>query len=307
MNPILALVIANIIWGAASPIFKFALQNIPPFTLAFIRFFFAGLIFIPFVIHHWQKITKKDLLEIFLGAFFGITVNISFFFLGLQKTESINAPIMASSAPVFIFFLSIVFLKEKFDLKIFSGMMIALLGVLVIILSPFFIDGRNLTFGRFEGNLFFVLATLGAVGNTLINKNVLKKINPYQVTFLGFMFGALTFLPFMTREFNTWQFSNLTINGWTGIIFGVFLSSALAYFLFNFGMAKLKGEEVGLFFYIDPVIAVLIAIPLLGEYPNLFFLIGSLFVFTGIFLAEGRIHWHPFNKLKTQSLNVKTT
>ena len=40
MNPILALIITNVIWGAASPIFKLALTNIPPFTLAFIRFFY---------------------------------------------------------------------------------------------------------------------------------------------------------------------------------------------------------------------------------------------------------------------------
>ncbi|PIX68551.1 hypothetical protein COZ40_02690, partial [Candidatus Roizmanbacteria bacterium CG_4_10_14_3_um_filter_39_13] len=50
MNPIVALIIANIIWGAACPIFKFALVNIPPFTIAFIRFFFAGIIFLPLVL-----------------------------------------------------------------------------------------------------------------------------------------------------------------------------------------------------------------------------------------------------------------
>ena len=111
MNPILALIIANIIWGAASPIFKFALQNIPPFTLAFIRFFFAGLIFLPIALNKWQHLTLKQWLEIILVGFFGITINISFFFLGLEKTESINIPVIASSGPVFIYLLSIIFLK----------------------------------------------------------------------------------------------------------------------------------------------------------------------------------------------------
>lgn len=48
MSPFVALVIANIIWGGASPIFKYALQNIPPFTLAFIRFFFCRVDFFTF-------------------------------------------------------------------------------------------------------------------------------------------------------------------------------------------------------------------------------------------------------------------
>ena len=36
---ILAVIAANIIWGATPPIFKWALEEINPFTLAFFRFF----------------------------------------------------------------------------------------------------------------------------------------------------------------------------------------------------------------------------------------------------------------------------
>ena len=86
-----------------------------------------------------------------------------------------------------------------------------------------------------------------------------------------------------------------------GILFGVFLSSALAYFLFNYGIAKIKTQEVGLFTYIDPIVAVLIAAPLLQEYPTAHFFAGTLLVFGGIFFAEGRVHWHPFHKLKMKN------
>ena len=298
MNPVLALIIANIIWGTAYPNFKFALQNIPPFTLAFIRFFFASLIFVPFVINRWQPLTVRQWIEIILVGFFGVTINISFFFLGLGKTESINAPIIASSGPIFIYLLSVQFLKEKPKLKVFSGMLVGLLGVLIIILSPIFLGQKKLIFGEIQGNLFFLLATLGTVFQTIVGKDVLRKINSFQVTLLSFLFGSLTFLPFMKNELIGWSFTNLDIRGIVGIIFGIFLSSALAYYLYYWGISKIKAQEVGLFTYIDPVIAVLIAIPLLGEYPNLYFFIGSIFVFGGIFLAEGRIHWHPFHKLR---------
>lgn len=299
MNPILALIITNIIWGAASPIFKYALTNIPPFTLAFIRFFFAGLIFLPLAILKWQKIDRQDFANILLIGFFGVTINISFFFLGLAKTASINAPIIASSGPVFIFLLSVFFLKEKPKLKVFLGMLASLLGVLVIILSPIFLDNKRLVIGEIEGNLFFLIATFGAVFQTLISRKVMKKINPYQVCFISFFFGGLTFLPFMTKELQIWNFDQLMINGWVGIIFGVLFSSALAYFLFYYGLSKIQAQEAGLFSYIDPVVAILIAIPLLGEYPNWFFFVGSLLVFGGIFIAENRIHYHPFHRLKS--------
>ena len=298
MNPVAALIIANVIWGAASPIFKFALTNIPPFTLAFIRFFFAGLIFLPLAIGKWQKLSLQQWIEIIFVGFFGITVNISFYFLALPKTESINVPIIASSGPIFIYLLSIIFLKEKPKLKILGGMLIALSGVLLIILSPLILDGKKLVIGAIEGNIFILIATFGTVFQTISARNILKKVNAIQVSTITFLFGSFTFIPFIKNEFINWNFSHLNIAGLTGIIFGVFFSSALAYYFFYYGESKLKAQEVGIFTYVDPVTAIVVAAPLLHEYPNLFYIFGSLLIFGGIYLAEGRIHWHPFHKLK---------
>lgn len=301
MNPVLALIIANIIWGMASPIFKFALTNIPPFTLAFIRFFFAGLIFLPMALNKWQKLTIRQWFEIFLVGFFGITINISFFFLGLAKTESINVPIIASSGPVFIYLLSIIFLREKPKLQVLTGMLTALAGVLLIIMSPLILYGKKFVVGAIEGNLFILIATFGSVFQTIIGRDILKKINAIQVSAITFLFGSLTFLPFISKEFTSWNFSFLNTAGWTGIIFGIFFSSALAYFLFYYGVSRLKAQDVGIFTYIDPVAAVIVAGPLLHEYPNVFYILGSILIFGGIFWAEGRIHWHPFYKLKVKN------
>lgn len=298
MNPILALIIANIIWGAASPIFKFALENIPPFTLAFIRFSCAGLIFIPLTLGKWQELNSRQWFELILVGFFGITINISFFFFGLKATESINAPIIASSAPVFIYILSIIFLKEKLKLKKSLGMLVGLIGVLVIIFSPIFMGSKHLVYGEIKGNLLIFIATLGTVFQTLYGHDVLKKVNAYQASLVTFLFGALTFLPFSMNEMKVWNFNMLNINGWAGIIFGVFFSSAIAYGLFYYGLSKLAAGDAGVFTYIDPVTAVLVAAPLLGEYPNLWYFFGSFLVFGGIYLAEGRLHWHPFHRLK---------
>ncbi|OGK42182.1 hypothetical protein A2954_04170 [Candidatus Roizmanbacteria bacterium RIFCSPLOWO2_01_FULL_37_12] len=297
MNPVLALIVANIIWGAASPIFKYALENIPPFTLAFIRFFFAGLILLPFIRNFSVKLSGVEWAELILGAVFGISLNITFFFWGLQRAESINAPIIASSGPVFLYFLSIIFFREKPRLKVFFGMMIALLGVTLIIFAPILFDGKVFAFGELQGNIFFVLATLSAVLHPLLQKKVIPKIGALKVSLISFFIGAVTFSPFSFKELQSWSPALLNIQGWTGIIFGVFLSSALAYYLFSYGIAKIKMQEVGIFTYIDPIVAVLIAAPLIHEYPTVHFFIGSLLVFGGIFLAEGRIHWHPIHRL----------
>lgn len=301
MNPILALIIANIIWGGASPIFKFALKNIPPFTLAFIRFFTASFLFMPFLKKYWpKKLLKKEWLEIFLVGFFGIFINVSFFFLGVRKTESINVPIIASAGPVFLYFFSIIFLRERPRFKVLFGMIVSFLGVLIIVFSPFFSNKKTIEFGQFEGNLLIVLATFGSVMATVFGKKILSKVNPYVLTFFSFLFSSILFLLFVPLELKNWSFSQLNVNGWVGIVYGIFFSSALAYFCYYYGISKIPAQEVGVFAYIDPVVAVVLAIPLLGEVPDVYFLVGSVLVFLGIFLAEGRIHWHPFKRIKNQ-------
>lgn len=300
MNPVVALIITNIIWGAAAPIFKFALLNIPPFTLAFIRFFFAGILFLPFALSRGFQLTKMQLFKICLGAFFSITINISFFFLALPKTASINAPIIASSQPLFLFLFSIIFLREKLHKRVFWGILVSFIGVLIIILSPLFLN-HGITIMQketaFEGNIFLVIAAIASVIQVIINKKVLMEVNHIVVNCIAFLFGSLTFIPFMIPELHSWSFTQLNSNGWIGIIFGVFLSSALAYGLFMYGVSKIEAQEVGIFAYIDPVIAVLIAIPLLSEYPTPLFFVGTLCVFLGIVIAERRLHWHPFHKI----------
>lgn len=294
--PILALIGANIIWGAAIPIFKYSLENVPPFTLLFIRFFYASAFFVPLAIKNWQKMNVRDGLEIVGSGIFGFTLAISFLFLGLPKAPSINFPIIHSASPLLIYLCALLFLKEKPHPKLLIGSLISILGVLIIILFPFLQSGARI--GEFEGNLFYILATITYVVYIVISKSLLKRINVYQATLLMFLVASATYFPFMLRELQSWSFAQLDAKGWFGIVFGVIFSSALAYFLQHWAEAKIDAQEVGLFTYLDPVATVVIAIPLLGEVPTIHYFFGAILIFAGIFIAEKRFHWHPIHKLK---------
>jgi drug/metabolite transporter (DMT)-like permease len=292
---ILALIIANIIWGAASPIFKLALQNITPFTLAFFRFFGASLLLLPFAYHN-LFIKREDIKNLILLSFFGITINITFFFFGLKLAPSINAPVIGSTGPIFCYIASILFLREKPKLKTFLGIIISLTGILAIVLQPILTEGID---GQILGNLFFILAMLGAVGHSIFSKKIMKDYPAITITFWSFVIGTFTFLPMLIYEtIQSNPLSLLDTRGYFGLMFGIFLSSAVGYFLFEWGLKQISSQEVGIFTYIDPLAATIIAIPLLGEYITPIFIIGSLFVFTGIYISEGRIHYHPFHKFQ---------
>ncbi|OGG14643.1 hypothetical protein A2773_02550 [Candidatus Gottesmanbacteria bacterium RIFCSPHIGHO2_01_FULL_39_10] len=293
---ILALITANLIWGAASPIFKLSLENISPFLLAFIRFLGAALILLPFAFSK-LNINKRDIPKLVLLSLFGITLNISFFFLGLKLSPSINAPIIASSGPVLLYIFSIFILKEKTHPKVLVGLLVSLLGVLIIVGQPIIENGFNVAI---IGNLFFLLATVGTVGHAIVSKSILDRYEAVTITFWSFIIGSITFLPFAFIEIVNYNpLPALDYRGILGIIFGIFLSSALAYLLYEWGIKKIEAQEVGIFTYIDPVIAIMIAVPLLGEVVTTIFLLGSILIFLGIAIAEGRLHYHPIHKLRS--------
>jgi drug/metabolite transporter (DMT)-like permease len=296
---IVGLIIANLIWGAASPIFKWSLQDIEPFTLAFLRFFLGALILLPFTLHALH-VDKKDWVKLLLIALTGITINISFFFLGLQKTASVNSPIIASAAPVIIILGSMLFLGERPKKIVILGTLLSLLGVISIIIEPMIESGLD---ASVIGNLFLILSLFGSVLHTILLKGFTRKYSSLTITFWSFFIGSFSFLPMMAVEVKTHGFlTDLTMQGLIGIIFGAVLASAVAYYLYALALKYVIASEVSIFTYMDPIVAILIAIPLLGEKITPVFIIGSILVFLGILIAEKRLAWHPIHKLRLKEL-----
>jgi drug/metabolite transporter (DMT)-like permease len=291
---IFALIIANIIWGAASPIFKWSLQDIQPFTLAFLRFFIGALVILPFTLHNLH-VKREDWGKLALMAFLGITINISFFFVALQITASVNAPIIGSAGPVFIILGSLFFLKEKIKKIVLIGTLVSLLGVIAIIAEPLIDRGLD---ASFLGNLFLIVAVLGGVGHTLIMRKMARAYTALTITFWTFAIGSLSFVPMMFREVQRVGFlTDVGMQGFIGIVFGSLLCSALAYYLYALALKYVIASESSVFTYMDPIVAIAIAVPLLGEKITPIFTIGSLLVFAGIFIAEKRVQWHPLHLL----------
>lgn len=298
MNPFLAIIIANIIFGTTSPIMKMGLTEIPPALLGFIRFASAALILAPFAISRWNPLSRKNWMILILAGICGVGIHIGLFFLGLQLTQSIVGPVIASSGPVILYAMSLVFLKEKFMLRKFNGMLVALAGVLVIVLAPLALNGTEVHHQQTLGNVLIFLATIFGILHSLLIKKITEKISAIQMSVIVFVTGSLCFLPFTFGEIQNWSIESVTAKGWFALLFGSIFVCVGGYTLFHYALTKIDASDVGMFTYMDPVIALVVAWPLLGEKPDIFYFLGSVLVFGGIYIAERRIHWHPFHKLR---------
>jgi drug/metabolite transporter (DMT)-like permease len=286
--------LANVIWGASFPVYKWALSEIPSFTFVFVRFYIGALILLPFV-YKDLKINREDWKDLFVLSFIGITVTISLLILGLERSSSLNAPIILSAGPVALIIASFFFLKEKLKTKVIAGTLVSLIGVIIIIILPLFKDGLD---GGILGNLFLAGAALGSVIHSVLLKKIMPKYNALTIAFWQFLIGSLPLLPLYFIELNqtNWT-SEINTKIIIGIFFGAVLATAIAHSLFAFGIKYLKASEVGIFTYVDPIATAIIALPLLGEKITVPYLIGAFFVFLGIFISENKLH-HRGHKLR---------
>lgn len=298
---VLSLIVANLIWGAAPPIFKWSLEDIQPFTLAFLRFSLAAVIIFPFV-RKKLKIHSEDWPILLFLSMIGLTFNIAYYFVGLKLSSSINVPIISSAAPIFIIIGSAIFLHEKPKRKVVQGTLISLIGVLIIVLRPVFEKGID---NSLIGNLLFVVSMGLSVFFTLLLKEISHKYNPLTLTFWIFLITSLSLVPLVFFEASqTSQLVYFDAKSIIGIIFGAVFSSTIAYALLAFAIKYISANEVAIFSYTDPLIAIVIAKPLLGETVTSTFLIGSILVFLGIFVSENRLHYHPIHLLRRKPLPV---
>lgn len=297
---VLALIIANVIWGAAPPIFKWSLTDIQPFTLAFMRFALAAVILFPFT-YKRLKIQRGDWPILVCLSIFGLAFNIAYYFVGLELSSSINAPVISSAAPLFLIIGSTIFLHEKLKRKVIQGSLISLIGVLIIVLQPLFQKGFD---SGLVGNMLFIVSMGFGVFYTLLLKEISPKYSALTLTFWIFTLTALSFLPLVFIEAGTTHhLFTLDTKSIIGIAFGAVLASSVAHTLQTFAIKYISTSEVAVFSYADPVVAIIIAGPLLGETVSSTFLIGSALIFIGIFISENRLHYHPIHLLKPKPPN----
>ena len=121
------LVCATLFWAGNFTIGKFAfLENIPPFSLAFLRWSLVWIILIPFTYKEIFKLKhkiKKNLSLFFVLGFTSVCIFTSFTYNALNYTQVINASLFNTAIPVTIILVCFLLKIEKTNIFQISGLL----------------------------------------------------------------------------------------------------------------------------------------------------------------------------------------
>ena len=108
------IMLANILFGASMPVFKYLLTaDVPPEAITIMRAIFACMMFwlVSFFMPK-EKVLPKDLCLLFVCALCGVGINQWLFVIGLKNSSPVNASIIATAVPIFVLLLAALVLKE---------------------------------------------------------------------------------------------------------------------------------------------------------------------------------------------------
>ena len=272
----------NFIVGKAASMFQ-----IPPFSLNFYRWFFAGLILLPFT--YKEIINKKKYILDNLGFFIilgitSITIFNSIVYYSLYYTQVISGILMISTIPVWIIFISSILNIEKTNIFQILGVILSLTGVIFIITKADLTLIKNLDFNK--GDLSMVVAMFSwAIYSALVKR---KKYEISQIALLEVVIiCGLTFL--VPIYFIERSMGNLIILGkpfYLTLAYVVIFPGLAAFFFWIKGISIIGANRAGIFLHLMPIFGAIMAMLIFDEKFMFYHILGAIFIIAGITLSN---------------------
>lgn len=261
--------------------------NITPMALFCLRSFGATVLFwiwSLFSAPH-DHIEKKDIWKVAVASFLGLFMTQLSFLFAITKTTAIDASIMSTLSPIMTLIISAIFINERITWSGVAGIVLSLIGVFILIFNCVSIrSGANST--SIWGIVGMVCNTLCFASYVGIFKPLIQKYS--VVTFMKwmFLFSSLMALPFAFGAFGASNLPAVPINVMWHVIYVVVGATFIAYFLIPIGQKRLRPVVVCMYTYVQPVIAMVIALALGLDTLNALKVLATVLVFTGVGLVN---------------------
>ncbi len=290
--PLMAL--TTIIWGAAFPITKPGLADLPPATFALLRFLIAALVLLPmvFIRRGGWNFPRRVWLSVALGGLMGFSLIQLGQNWGLRLSTASDISILAATEPLSITLLAAFFLGEIPNKAVWFGLIISLIGVMFVLginpLALFISSPANNAGTRVAGDLIFLGGTLGWAIYNIINRKLAQQYDGLEVISAAILFGIGGLAPFSLLEIISTSPEHplrLTGTAIVGLLYAALLVTVFGFLALSWSLKRVAAAKVALLFYLQPVSGVLLAW-LGGEQLSWTFGAGTLLILCGVYVAE---------------------
>jgi len=275
-------------WGISFVSTKAVLDKLDPYTLLVLRFGIGALFLLVLLVlkRYPLNIPLKYIPHLIVLGILGVFVHQVIQATALLTINASSAGWIISFSPVFTVILSVFFLHEKMTVLKASGMIVAIIGVLLVTTSS---NQQSFQLPINVGYLLMILSTLNWAIYSVLLKRLHIQLPSLVVTFYMCLIGFTLTTPFLVRNRGWELMPFLTSVEWAHLLFlGVFVSG-VAYWYWAKALEVLEASQVSVFLYLEPVATLITAILLLQEKIIPVTILGGIIIIMGVILVNGRL------------------
>lgn len=293
-QPLLKLIAAfaavYIIWGSTYLAIHFAIQTIPPFLMAGVRFIIAGLFLLLLAVSRNKiSITKQHWKSGFiLGGFLLLGGNGGVVFAQQYISSGLTA-LLVSTVPIWIVLLMWILpggIRPK--LKTIFGVLLGFSGLFLLIdITPKNVSLADSLIGSFS---VLLGACSWAFGSLYSRKAPLpnSKFASVAVQMLG---GGilLLILSFVTGEWMRFSITEVTLDSFLALLYLIFIGAIIGYTAYIWLLSAAGPEKASTYAYVNPVVAVFLGWFFAGEIISLNIIIGASIILTAVAMINSNL------------------
>lgn len=268
------------LWGSAFVGIRAAGVAFSPGSLALARLLVSCLILGAAALVRRDPLpARRDLAKI---AVYGV-LWLAVYSTALNAAERIvdagTAALLINIGPIVVAILAGKFLGEGFPRRLFAGCAIAFAGCALIGLAT-----TQSRAGAGIGIALLALAVIAYSTAIVVQKPVLARVPPFQVTFIGVVAATIFCLPFAPALAVEVGKAGSGAVAWT-VYLGAF-PTAIGFATWGFALRRTNAGQLGTLTYLAPVVAVLLSWVVLHEAPPWLAIVGGLLALVGVYVAR---------------------
>ncbi|MBU3826231.1 MAG: DMT family transporter [Candidatus Anaerobiospirillum merdipullorum] len=286
----LAMFTANSMFGLLSPIAKIVLIGgvISPFVMTELRISGAMILFwLAAACRPHEHVPHGDLLRFFFAAMFAIVFNQGSFIFGVGLTSPADASILTTSMPLWAMLFAAFILKDPITGKKVLGLAAGAIGALILIISsqPSTAGAVDRGWSGLLGDLLVTTAQMSFGFYVVRFKDLVSRYSLFTSMKWMFTFAFVLTVPFTARQMAAVPWETLDLTVYLSLAFVVVGATFLAYVLLVVGQLRLQPTVVGMYNYVQPVVACIVAIYLGLDHFTLIKGFAVALIFVGVYIV----------------------
>lgn len=199
-----------------------------------------------------KRVAWSDAGRLLLCAVFGVALNQLMFFHGLMRTAPINASIIMVATPILVLVLSGVLIGERITYMKMAGVLLGAAGALLLI---FLKPTGGATGATTHGDAFILINAISYGLYLVLVKPLMRKYTAVTVMSWCFLIGLLLVAPIGLSELVAVDWRLLSPMMIAAMAFVVVMVTFVAYLLNTWALGVVSPSVVGIYVYMQPVLA----------------------------------------------------